>query len=360
MPTKSTQYAALVEKRKACKACQGLTNPSEVDGGAFDSNEIGPWTLWQGNLESPIVVVGQDWGDVTYFTKWKGNDILAANPTNKNLQQLLKQLDIDIQLTDSNQNQQIFLTNLILCLKNGGLQAPITKEWCTNCAGRFLKELLNIIQPEMVITLGGMPAKALLDLYQVDYRKSWPLKRLIQAAPFHLFGTTWLYPVYHCGNSSINRNRSYVEQVADWQPAAAYYKRITTSDSEPSVPVSDIITALENNNLDLLGRHLFIQVPNESLTPGCIPTNPSWDEPSAAQYFALMFDGYRWGVQNNVDLEELLKDALGNWHNNQLDRFSISQLRVILFALQRYYHDSWDRPNSEFVVALLEAIRRMV
>lgn len=360
MSTKTARYKALVEKRKACKACQGLTNPSVVDSGAFDSSEIGPWTTWQGNLDAPVVVVGQDWGDVAYFTKWQGNDLLAGNPTNKNLQQLLKQLGIAIQLTNSKQDQQIFLTNLILCLKDGGLQAPITKEWCSNCATRFLKELLEIIQPTLVITLGAMPARAALDLFQVKYRRSWSLKRLMQTAPFLLFNNTWLYPVYHCGNSSINRNRSYVEQEADWQQAATYYKRLTDSAPKTSEPISVLVAALENNDIDLLGRYPFTQLPDECLTPGSVPSNPSWDEPSVAQCFALMFDGYSWSEQNSVNLEELYNDALTDWHENRLDRFSISELRAVLFTLQRSYHDSWEQPDSEFVTALLEAIKRKV
>ena len=40
----------------------------------FRSAQIGPWSLWQGNLDAEIMVIGQDWGDKNYFTKNKGHD----------------------------------------------------------------------------------------------------------------------------------------------------------------------------------------------------------------------------------------------------------------------------------------------
>jgi hypothetical protein len=58
-------YKDLVCQRKACSLCQGLVNPSTEE---FDSNEIGPWAKWQNNLDADIIVVGQDWGDVDYYT----------------------------------------------------------------------------------------------------------------------------------------------------------------------------------------------------------------------------------------------------------------------------------------------------
>lgn len=53
-------YAALVRRRKACRS---LTNPGKCEGGIQDSDQIGPWSLWQGNLSADLLVVGQDWGD---------------------------------------------------------------------------------------------------------------------------------------------------------------------------------------------------------------------------------------------------------------------------------------------------------
>jgi hypothetical protein len=114
---RSEAYRQLVQKRKTCSICDGLSNPSSVKAGRYDSDEIGPWSRWQANLDSDVLIVGQDWGGVPYFLKWKGRDKPSGNPTNENLQMLLNSLGFGIAKPCDQQNQVVFLTNLILCLK---------------------------------------------------------------------------------------------------------------------------------------------------------------------------------------------------------------------------------------------------
>ena len=73
--------AQLVTARKACHLCSGLTNPADVDGGRLNSEHIGAWSLWQGNLDAPVMVVGQDWGDTTYFIRNGGEKAHAIRRT---------------------------------------------------------------------------------------------------------------------------------------------------------------------------------------------------------------------------------------------------------------------------------------
>ena len=68
---KADSYKELACQRKGCSLCHGLVNPSTME---FDSEEIGPWSRWQGNLNTDILVIGQDWGNVGYYTKNKGMD----------------------------------------------------------------------------------------------------------------------------------------------------------------------------------------------------------------------------------------------------------------------------------------------
>ena len=74
LPTdRFSAYAALVRARKSCRACTGLINPAACDGGTKDSDQIGPWSLWQGNLNADLVIVGQDSGDTRYFIRRGGS-----------------------------------------------------------------------------------------------------------------------------------------------------------------------------------------------------------------------------------------------------------------------------------------------
>ena len=73
---KQLRYRKLVQQRKACRACVSLslTNPSVCQGGIYDTEQIGPWSQWQGNLNARLMVIGQDWGDSTYFGEHEGLD----------------------------------------------------------------------------------------------------------------------------------------------------------------------------------------------------------------------------------------------------------------------------------------------
>src|SRR5437868_8013962 len=95
MADKREQYIELVTARKGCRQCQGLTNPTACAGGKYDSDEIGPWTRWQGSLDAELMVVGQDWGDVAYFESHLGLDE-ARNPTNRRLRELLAEAGVAV------------------------------------------------------------------------------------------------------------------------------------------------------------------------------------------------------------------------------------------------------------------------
>lgn len=214
--TKEEAYRKLVEKRKDCCLCKGLCNPRTAEEGRHDHDQIGPWSLWQGNLNADIVVVGQDWGDLSYFSTWGGRDQPTGNPTNENLRELLKIVGIEIGKPRDQQDQVIFLTNLILCLKTGGLQGCVEDRWFANCASAFFRPLVEIINPRVIITLGKKTSESVLRLYGIAYSKSVPFSSIVERAPYALSNTISLFPVYHCGAGSVNRNRSMLQQREDW------------------------------------------------------------------------------------------------------------------------------------------------
>jgi DNA polymerase len=188
----------------------------------YDSTEIGPWSRWQGNLDAELVVVGRDWGDVPYFQKWEGRDQERGNPTNENLQELLAHIGIKIGKPRDIQENVIFLTNIILCLKQGGLQAPTKKEWYQNCTRQFLKPLIDIINPRAIVALGEKESKEILDQYHIRYPKSGKLSGLTSQSPYKLTQSTSLFCFYHCGARGININRPMARQKDDWSKVAEW------------------------------------------------------------------------------------------------------------------------------------------
>lgn len=218
-------YKRLVQARKACRACPGLINPADDTCKKYDSDQIGPWSLWQGNLDSDLLVAGQDWGDTSYFEKWEGRDQPTGNPTSENLQLLLEHIGICIGKPRDHQESELFFTNLILCLKQGGLQAPINNQWFANCGEKFFRPLVDIVKPKAILALGKDVATLILRLYDVGFNKNQTLKAMMKKSPYTLTPSTVLFPLYHCGAKSVNFNRRLDEQEKDWGRVADWMKR---------------------------------------------------------------------------------------------------------------------------------------
>jgi uracil-DNA glycosylase len=159
---KNALYNELVIQRKECRSCRGLGNPASADLREYDSGEIGPWTRLHGDLEAEIMVVGQDWGDTAYFKANRGLDNLR-NPTMLTLEKLFRASGFGFSLQGYDHGERgLFLTNAILCLKAGGLQAKVEPSWFKNCGKLFLRRQIEIISPKVVVALGQRAHEAIL------------------------------------------------------------------------------------------------------------------------------------------------------------------------------------------------------
>lgn len=216
--TKEIEYTALVESRRACAVCQGLQNPAVVCDGAFDSAEIGPWSRWQGRLDSPIMVVGQDFSDAAYFKRWKGVD-QPDNPTNRNLCKLLGSVGVDITDVAAQGNRgQAFFTNAILCLKRGGMQGKVQDSWFANCGSRFLRPQIELVRPKVVVGLGERAFNAVLAAFQLPAQR---LRDAVASPGTRLLPGIIGVAVYHCGARVTNISRPLSTQMTDWQRVQA-------------------------------------------------------------------------------------------------------------------------------------------
>ena len=211
-------YQDLVRSRKKCKLCDFLTNPSTIKGGVFDSNHIGPWSRWQGNLDSELMIIGQDWGDIKYFDDNKGYE-KDDNPSNNTIRSLLASINIEIpQPSKSNETKNpIFLTNAILCLKKGGLSGPVRKRWFDNCGKNFLQPLIGIVQPKVVVTFGKYAYEVICKLYGLP-KVMFKDAVILHKDGFFPTNGVLFFPMYHCSRLVINsKTRTLVEQIADWE-----------------------------------------------------------------------------------------------------------------------------------------------
>lgn len=218
---KDTLYASLVANRKACHRCAELTNPADVQGGTLDSDHVGPWSLWQGNLDADLMVVGQDWGDTRYFVEGGGREG-PRNRTNLTLAELAGVVGVTISEPGSSEGEGIaFFTNAVLCLKEGGLQAPVRRTWFDNCAP-FLRRQIEIIKPKVVVGLGEKAYQTIAKAFGIRVGR---FRSEVEMEGGRLLPTgARAFAVYHCGARIQNTHRKLEEQKKDWRRIRAFLR----------------------------------------------------------------------------------------------------------------------------------------
>ena len=160
------------------------------------------------------MIVGQDWGGIRYFKENAGLDKLN-NPTIKTLQRLLDSIGFKVSLASYQSGDSgLFLTNAVLCLKDGDLQAGVQKRWFTNCGHHFLRHQIEIVAPTVVVTLGQRAYEATVDAFGFEVE---PFRTAVEnSRGVILANGSALVPVYHCGNRILNTHRPLVTQIKDW------------------------------------------------------------------------------------------------------------------------------------------------
>lgn len=216
-------YSQLVIKRQNFNLADGLKNYSEV---GYEIDHVDGWEAWYSCLDAEIMLIGQDFADCLTFVKDNGkiepNDVDFIYPTNKNLRKLFSEcLGIEIgHPNDLKKKGKLFFTNSIIGLKTkGGMQGVISKEWQEQSANEFLKPLIDLVSPKIIITLGTSSFNSVCSVLKEDIQekiyKSKPLKFHVDKCYSTKAGVR-IFPVYHCGSRGVNINRSFDKQKEDW------------------------------------------------------------------------------------------------------------------------------------------------
>ena len=221
--TKAERYAALVATRKQCRKCHDTVNPSSCVNGRFDTTEqLGPWSDWQGNLDAEIMVVGQEWGGTNNYIGQSGKDS-DGDPTNYNLLTLMKNIGREVpppsDLQGSPKQGQFFFTNGVLCLRNGaatssGQKNDISAGSFVQCGLSFLRPQIELIKPRAVLVLGRLPWVGLMKSFGLTTGSRHG--ETVDSGSVSLNEHTIAIPLFHCGARSTNMNRPLPTQILDW------------------------------------------------------------------------------------------------------------------------------------------------
>jgi hypothetical protein len=238
-------FAALVAARKACRLCVERS-PGKIRSCAefeFDPDVVSHWELWLGHHAPKLLVVGQDFGNVAYFVRNRGRDE-PHNKTNDNLHKLIMEAGIEVK--DPSQRDleaPVFLTNSILCIKEGAMNGPILSSWIDSCAEAHLLPLMRRLQPPVVVGMGNAGWRAVrrvLGLHDAP-------QRISRAAGSYWISQnqTTVFAVGHCGPLGII-NRPWPQQLADWRRIGA---AVSTAPSLPAKPRIDMFCHLTGGEL---------------------------------------------------------------------------------------------------------------
>ncbi len=216
----AADFEALIAARKACRICLER-HPGKLRSCAefpFDPPVLSHWEQWLGHKNPALLAVGQDFGNVDYFLRHRGRDD-PCNKTNHNLHRLLIEAGIAVKgPAERDPEAPVFLTNAILCVKEGKMSAAIRASWIDACTERHLRPLIRLLRPPVVVGMGAAGWRAVRRVFALHEAP----RRLAQAAGgcWSAADRTRVFAVGHPGPLGLI-NRPWPQQRADWQRIGA-------------------------------------------------------------------------------------------------------------------------------------------
>lgn len=214
MNPKETAYRRLAEKRKSFQF-EKLLNPSEVEGGRFDSEHVELWAQWMGNLNAKIMLVGKDFGGKSFFLRFQGG-CDPRSTTNLNLIRLFETLGIDIGTPDRpNHSAPVFFTNSVFGIIDSSAKGgnSISLRTQKESAFEFLLHLIDIIDPKIIIAMGKEAYRGTCLALGLEAHPT--LGHAVANNPVKSIDGRLVFAVFHCGGLGL-ANRSFELQESDW------------------------------------------------------------------------------------------------------------------------------------------------
>lgn len=216
---KRQQLGALAERRRKTELATHFGQPNtgyrhigDFQNGVFDCCHVSPWSISACNLDSPIMIVGQDWSSAEHLEKVPPNPHIIecgydpGFPTNINLDRLFNE-HFETRRAD------FYLTNVFPFVKPGRATRRIPMAHLARCATDFLLPQIDIVAPRAVICLGLRTFNALMRaLHQPGAHR---LASAIERPPYAQYGAL-IFAAAHTG--SLGTKNRGVEQVdEDWK-----------------------------------------------------------------------------------------------------------------------------------------------
>ncbi len=187
-PNRKKEFKKISAEAAECTLCPRMAEECAVLG---DKN---------GSLQSRVVFVAEAPGR---FGSGRTGIPFYGDKSGDNFQELIDHIKLS--------REEIFITNAVLCnpISEGVNSRPTARE-IANCSP-FLKTVLDLIEPELVVTLGGVGLEAMNRLLGTRYKLNSDAAELIPIGSFQLL------PLYHPSPRVANWRRPLVQQKQDFQ-----------------------------------------------------------------------------------------------------------------------------------------------
>ena len=205
---KFERFSELLKKMESCKSCTNLSCKDKsliniYQDYDFCTNIPSIWTDWFNRLDSPVMIIGQDWGP--YSDMQKLNSLLDKDK--KNWQELIETensntkrlLNYYIQESSNHEYNldSLFITNAIMCARQGNNYRSSNinlKSSTLNCR-KYLAEQIDIVKPKVILTLGYYPLLSLSNIFHFKINNT--LKETINNYPEIKVDDYIIIPLFH-------------------------------------------------------------------------------------------------------------------------------------------------------------------
>ena len=214
--TKGERMVELAHRRRAARWPE-YAQVGDYCGGAYESDDVSPFSRSAGNLDADVYLLLQDWSSSEFLSKPIDDEVralghkpgLRTNITLKKL--LLEHFSLEL--------RHCFGTNLFPFIKQGSLNVDIPTADMTRAAVEYALPQIEIVRPRLVICLGLNTFGA---LQRATRRKPSTRMDAAIASPFD-HGVSRVWCQAHPGQQGQNmRNRGNKKRTDDdWRRMTA-------------------------------------------------------------------------------------------------------------------------------------------
>ena len=188
MSEKKKNFKKLSESSSLCRLCPAMSDLPAV------------LSTKNGSINTDLIFIAEAPGR---FGSGRTGIPFHGDRSGDNFEQLLNYVGF--------RRKDIFVTNTVLCnpLKNGNNRRPTKKE-VENCSS-FLKNLIILIAPKVISTIGGIGLEAINNVFGTRYKLADVVASPLPIDEFILF------PLYHPSPRVVYTRRTIEQQKKDFR-----------------------------------------------------------------------------------------------------------------------------------------------